>query len=79
MQVRRSLRRHGDLVLAVVLAVIFATEVLLWDGALVHRALPAALLATLPLALRRRAPLVAFLLSSTTAGPASTVTAVVTG
>lgn len=63
MQMRLWLQRHGDLVLALVLAVVFTTEVILWQMADWAVAVPAALLATLPLAVRRRSPLVAFVLS----------------
>ena len=55
------LRRHGDLVVALVLAAVLTTEVLLWETADLALAVPAALLATLPLALRRKTPLPAFL------------------
>ena len=63
MQTRHWLERYGDLALALVLAVVFTTEVLLWQVTDRAIAVPAALLATLPLAVRRRSPLVAFVLS----------------
>lgn len=59
---RRFLRRHGDLLLAAVLAVVMTTEIVRWESADLVRAVPAGLLATAPLALRRKSPLVAFLL-----------------
>ena len=54
MDLRSVGRRYGDLLIAAILAVLLTVEVLLWPRA--DHALPvaAALLATLPLALRRR-------------------------
>ena len=62
MDLRSVGRRYGDLLIAAILAVLLTVEVLLWPRA--DHALPvaAALLATLPLALRRRLPVVALLL-----------------
>ena len=57
-----GLRRHGDLAIAVVLALLFVVEVVLWEGAELSGAIPGCLLASLPLALRRTQPLPAFLL-----------------
>lgn len=62
MDIRALAKRHFDLVLAVVLASVMVVEVLLWEPAEQLKAVPAALLGTLPLALRRRAALVSFLL-----------------
>ena len=45
------------------LAALFTTEVLLWDTADLPRAVPSALLGALALALRRKTPLVAFLMT----------------
>jgi signal transduction histidine kinase len=64
MDFRSALRRYGDLLIAVVLTVVLTTEVALWDAADQARAIPAALLAALSLAVRRRLPLVAFVLST---------------
>ena len=54
--------RYGDLLIAAALAVLLSVEVLLWPRADHALPLAAALLATLPLALRRRLPVVALLL-----------------
>jgi len=64
MDVRPALRRHGDVLIALAIAGLLTTEVAVWDAADHALAVPAALLATLPLALRRRIPLVAFVLST---------------
>ncbi len=62
MDVRSLLRRYGDLLLALAAAAVYVTEVALWEPATPARAIPAALLATLPLALRRRSPLLMLVL-----------------
>jgi len=61
---RHFLLRHGDLLLAVVLAVAMTTEVVRWGPSDLLAATAASLLASLPLALRRITPLVSFLLVS---------------
>ena len=58
-------RRFGDLMISVVLAVMLTTEVVLWPTGDRQIGVVLALLATLPLALRRRLPVVAFLLTAT--------------
>ncbi len=63
MDIGPALRRHGDLLLAVVLAAVFAGEVLAWDAADLPKALPSAVIGGLALALRRKTPLVAFLVA----------------
>ena len=65
---RHFLLRHSDLLLAVALAVAVSTEVVLWGPPNLLAATAASLLATLPLALRRTAPLVSFLLASSGVG-----------
>jgi signal transduction histidine kinase len=55
-------QRYGDLLVAVVLAAILITEIVRWHPADLALAVPAGLLATLPLALRRKNPLVSFVL-----------------
>ena len=59
---RGFLQRHGDLLLAVVLATVLTVEILLWAPADLGLVLAAGLLSTVPLALRRKTPLVSFLL-----------------
>ena len=59
---RGFLQRHGDLLLAVVLATVLTVEILLWEPADLGLVLAAGLLSTVPLALRRKTPLVSFLL-----------------
>lgn len=63
MSTRVWLERYGDVALAVVLAVLFTVEVIRWESADPAVAVPAALVATLALSMRRKAPLIAFLLS----------------
>ena len=58
-----ALRRHGDIVLAGALGALMSTEMLGWADHRLALSLGAGLLATLPLALRRRNPLVSFLLA----------------
>jgi len=65
MDIRAALRRYGDLLVAVALATVFVLEVLGLADADLSRAVPGALLAALSQALRRRTPLVAFLLTWT--------------
>src|SRR4051812_33497871 len=65
MDVRAVGRRFGDLMISVVLAVMLTTEVVLWPTGDQLVGVVLALLATLPLALRRRLPVVAFLLTAT--------------
>jgi signal transduction histidine kinase len=62
MQLRAALRKYGDLALAVVFAMTMTFELLAWAEDNVTGSVGAGLLATLPLALRRRTPLVSFLL-----------------
>jgi len=64
MDLRLALRRYGDLLLAGSLALLLTSEVLLWKRTNDSAAIPAALLSTLPLALRRRSPLVGFSLTA---------------
>ncbi len=56
------LQRHGDLLLALILAAGLTVEVFRWAPANLGFMVAVGLLATLPLALRRTAPLVSFLL-----------------
>jgi signal transduction histidine kinase len=63
MDIRSSVRQYGDLLIAVLLAIVLTTEVAVWEAADHTKAIPAAVLATLPLALRRKAPVVSFLLA----------------
>lgn len=63
MQVRAVLSRHRDPVLAGVLTVAMAVELSLYDGTNLGTAIPATLLACVPLAARRHYPVVAFLLT----------------
>ena len=56
------LRRHGDLLWAVLLAAVITVELLAWAEDDLPRGVACALLATLPLAVRRRNPLVSFAL-----------------
>ena len=65
MEVRAVGRRFGDLLISVVLAVMLTTEVVLWPTGDQQIGVVLALLATLPLSLRRRSPVVAFLLTAT--------------
>ena len=58
-----AVSRHRDIIIAGVLAIVLTAEVAMWDFTDPVTVVPAALLATLPLALRRRSPLVAFVLS----------------
>jgi len=63
MDLRSGLRRYGDAGAAAVLALILTTEAALWEQAEHAKVVPAALLATLPLALRRRSPILSPLLA----------------
>jgi signal transduction histidine kinase len=63
MNVKEAARRYGDLLLAGLLAIGMTLELVAWEPADLGTAVPFALLATLPVALRRRTPLVAFLLT----------------
>lgn len=64
MNVKRAGRRYGDAAIAIALAVGITLELIAWDkGPELRSSVPAGLLATLPLALRRRSPLVGFLLA----------------
>jgi signal transduction histidine kinase len=56
-------RTYGDSAIAGVLAVSFCIELVSWPDADLAGAIPAALLATLPLAMRRTQPLLTFLLT----------------
>lgn len=62
MDVRRISRRHGDPLIAVVLGALITVELVGWVDSHLSSAIGAGLLATLPLALRRRSPLVSFVL-----------------
>ncbi len=55
-------RRHRDQLFATVLASVMSLELVAWTDDGLARAFPLGLVATLPLALRRRSPLVCFLL-----------------
>ncbi|HEX5511485.1 MAG TPA: sensor histidine kinase [Actinomycetales bacterium] len=62
MDVRSIRRRHGDLLLAAVLAAAMSVELVSWSSRGLPAALGCGLLATIPVALRRRSPLVSFVL-----------------
>jgi signal transduction histidine kinase len=62
MTARHALLRHGDLLVAVVLAAVLTTEIIRWQPDDLEAALAAGLLGTLPLTLRRKTPLVSYLL-----------------
>jgi signal transduction histidine kinase len=62
MNVRAVSRRYGDLLLAVVLGATMTAELLAWADRRVGIGLALGLLATMPLALRRRSPLISYLL-----------------
>ena len=62
MDARALLRRYGDALLAVALAVGITLELLRWPADDVASSIGAGLLATAPLAVRRRNPLASFLL-----------------
>ena len=62
MHLRAALQKYGDLALAAVLALSMTLELLAWVADDLAPAIGAGLLATLPFALRRKAPLVSFLL-----------------
>ena len=64
MDIRPALSRHRDLVIAGVLTVVLVAEVWQWEFVEPVKIVPAALLASAPLALRRRSPLVGFVLSA---------------
>ena len=59
------LRRHGDVLVAAVLAVTMTLELVAWAEDDVAQSVGIGLLATLPLAVRRRTPLVSFVLVMT--------------
>jgi signal transduction histidine kinase len=61
---RLGAKRYGDVAIAVVLAVLLVIDVVRWDFGDRAILVPAALLATLPLSMRRRAPLIGFVLSA---------------
>ena len=65
MHLRTALQRYGDLALAAVLALAMIVEILSWADDDIARSIGAGLLATLPFAIRRRNPLVSFLLVMT--------------
>ena len=62
MDLRTALKKYGDLLLAAVLALGITLELLSWAEEDVPASIAAGLLATLPFALRRRNPLVVFVL-----------------
>jgi signal transduction histidine kinase len=62
MAARHAVLRHGDLLLAVVLAAVLTTEIVRWQPHDLLPAVPAGLVATLAVGLRRKTPLVAYLL-----------------
>ena len=62
MHLRPALRKYGDLALAAVLALAMTLELVAWATSDLALGVGAALVATLPLALRRRTPLISFLL-----------------
>ena len=62
MDLRAALRTYGDVVLAGVLAASMTLELLAWTDQVNGTAIAGGLLATLPLVLRRRSPLVMYLL-----------------
>jgi signal transduction histidine kinase len=64
MHLRATMGRHRDVLIAVILAVGYAVELLLYPGSDLAIALPLAVAAGLALALRRRAPLAIFLVVS---------------
>ncbi len=64
MDLRGALTRYGDALLAGALALAIVAEVLAWEQG-ITAALPSALLLTLPLVLRRRQPVAAFVLCMT--------------
>lgn len=64
MDLRAALTRYGDVLFAGMLSLVIVAEMLAWEGG-VTAALPLAVLITLPLALRRRQPLAAFVVSMT--------------
>jgi signal transduction histidine kinase len=63
MRLGARLRQQGDLVAGVVLAGIFCVELVAWDDADLPKAIPFALLTAVGVALRRRTPLAAFLVT----------------
>ena len=62
-RVRRLAGRYGDMVIASVLAALITVELVVWNDDGLASAILLGLLATLPLALRRRTPLAAFVLA----------------
>ena len=56
-------RRYGDVLLAGLLAIGMTLELVAWETPDLGRSVPLGLLAALPLALRRRTPLIAFVLT----------------
>jgi signal transduction histidine kinase len=62
MDTRALIRRYGDVLLAAVLAVLMVLELLSWVDDDLARSIGVGLLATLPLVVRRRNPIVSFLL-----------------
>jgi signal transduction histidine kinase len=65
MDLRATLRKYGDLALAALLGLSMTLELLAWAESDRPTAIGAGLLATFPIALRRKAPLVSFLLVMT--------------
>ena len=61
---RQLLRRYGDVVLALVVAVVFVLELIDWSGAHTDKTLaaPGGIVASLALSFRRRSPLASFVL-----------------
>ena len=64
-RVRRLAGRYGDIVIASVLAALITVELVAWNDDGLTSAILLGLLTTLPLALRRRTPLVSFVLVMT--------------
>ena len=60
MELREGAKRHGDTFVAVGLAVLYTSELTSWEPAYLQVAIPCALIASLTLSLRRRLPLVSF-------------------
>ena len=65
MHLRSALQKYGDLALAAVLALSMTLELVAWAEDGLAAAIAIGLLATVPLALRRRTPLISFLMVMT--------------